>query len=53
MAIGNEDGSICLLSPPRLEIVAVVQAYQKTIQSFAWHPVSTILDSGKLPYPSN
>lgn len=47
VAVGNEDGSICLLSPPRLEIIAVVQAYQKTIQSIAWHPVSTILDSGE------
>lgn len=47
MAVGSEDGAIDLVEPNEFKIIFSVAAYKKLIQSIAWHPLSTSVDSGK------
>ncbi|XP_069679265.1 gem-associated protein 5 [Periplaneta americana] len=50
LAIGNEDGTVHIVTAPHLTLVHTLFAHKKLIQCVAWHPESTATDTSYSPY---
>lgn len=49
LAMGNEDGTVHIMSAPHLALIHTLFAHKKLIQCLAWHPESTATDTTYSP----
>ncbi|XP_064609337.1 gem-associated protein 5-like [Liolophura sinensis] len=41
VAVGNDDGSVELFTPPNLRLICVIRLHQKLVNCVRWHPLYT------------
>lgn len=46
LTIGDKQGHIYFIDPTDFQVVYTLLAYNKLVQSIAWHPISTSVDKG-------